>query len=107
MKRNALTVVVGVILLIIFFLLLFTFQVRQTEIAVKTTFERPAAPITEPGLYFKWPQPIQKVYRFDKRIYNFEDEFEENLTRDGYPILANVFVGWTIKDPQKFFNNFP
>jgi modulator of FtsH protease HflC len=107
MKRNALTVVVGVILLIIFFLLLFTFQVRQTEIAVKTTFDRPADPITAPGLYFKWPPPIQKVYKFDKRIYNFEDEFEENLTRDGYPILANVFVGWTIKNPQAFFNNFP
>ena len=106
-QRNALTVAVGVIILILFVLLLFTFQVRLTEIAMVTTFDRPGEPITQPGLYFKWPRPIQKVYKFDKRVYNFEDELEETLTRDAYPILANLFVGWTIKDPRVFFNNFP
>lgn len=108
MKRNALTLVVGVLLLIIFFLLLFTFQVRQTEVVVLTTFDRPAEkPIDQPGLYFKWPFPIQNVYRFDKRIHHFEDSFEQLLTRDGHNILANVFVGWTISDPNAFFNSFP
>jgi modulator of FtsH protease HflC len=107
MKRNALTLVVGVILLVIFFLLLFTFQVRQTEVVVVTTFAKPAAePITEPGLYFKWPLPIQKVYRFDKRIHNFEDEFEQMLTADGNNLLASVYVGWTIERPREFFNSF-
>ena len=108
MKRNALTLVVGVILLIIFFLLLFTFQVRQTEIVVLTTFAKPSAePIDDPGLYFKWPLPIQKIYRFDKRIHNFEDAYEQMLTADGHNLLASVYVGWTIEDPKKFFNSFP
>jgi len=108
MKRNALTLVVGVILLVIFVLLLFTFQVRQTEKVVLTTFDKPSsAPIEKPGLYFKWPVPIQRVYRFDKRIHNFEDEFEQMLTRDGNNILASVFVGWTITKPLEFFNSFP
>ena len=108
MKRNALTLVVGVILLVIFFLLLFTFQVRQTEVVVLTTFAKPSAePIDKPGLYFKWPLPIQKVYRFDKRIHNFEDEFEQMLTADGHNLLASVYVGWTIEKPREFFNNFP
>lgn len=108
MKRNALTLIVGVILLVIFFLLLFTFQVRQTEMVVVTTFDRPSEkPIDEPGLYFKWPFPIQSVYRFDKRVHTFEDAFEQMLTRDGNNILANVFVGWTIDDPITFFNSFP
>ena len=108
MKRNALTLVVGVILLAIFFLLLFTFQVRQTEMVVVTTFDRPSEkPIDEPGLYFKWPFPIQNVYRFDKRVHTFEDAFEQMLTRDGNNILANVFVGWSIDDPIAFFNSFP
>jgi modulator of FtsH protease HflC len=108
MKRNALTLIVGIILLIIFFLLLFTFQVRQTEVVVVTTFAKPSAqPITEPGLYFKWPMPIQNVYRFDKRIHNFEDEFEQMLTADGNNLLASVYVGWTIQKPREFFNNFP
>jgi membrane protease subunit HflC len=108
MKRNALTLVVGVILLIIFFLLLFTFQVRQTEIVVLTTFAKPSAtPIDKPGLYFKWPLPIQKVYRFDKRIHNFEDAYEQMLTADGHNLLASVYVGWTIDKPREFFNTFP
>jgi modulator of FtsH protease HflC len=108
MKRNALTLVVGVILLIIFVLLLFTFQVRQTEVVVLTTFAKPSTePIQEPGLYFKWPVPIQRVYRFDKRIHNFEDEFEQMLTRDGHSLMANVYVGWTIRKPREFFNSFP
>lgn len=108
MKRNALTLVVGVILLIIFFLLLFTFQVRQTDIVVLTTFAKPSAePIDQPGLYFKWPLPIQKIYRFDKRIHNFEDAYEQMLTADGHNLLASVYVGWTIEDPREFFNSFP
>jgi membrane protease subunit HflC len=107
MKRNALTIVVGVILIIIFLLLLFTFQVRQTEVVVVTTFDKPSRPIDKPGLYFKWPRPIQKVYSFDKRIHNLEDEFEETLTRNGYPILVNVYAGWTIENPQAFFTKFP
>jgi modulator of FtsH protease HflC len=108
MKRNALTLVVGVILLVIFFLLLFTFQVRQTEVVVLTTFAKPSAqPIEEPGLYFKWPLPIQKVYRFDKRVHNFEDEFDQMLTADGHNLLATVYVGWRIERPREFFNRFP
>lgn len=108
MKRNALTLVVGVILLIIFFLLLFTFQVRQTEVVVLTTFAKPSAkPIEEPGLYFKWPAPIQRVYSFDKRIHSFEDAFDQLLTKDGHNLLASVYVGWTIEKPLEFFNSFP
>jgi membrane protease subunit HflC len=108
MKRNALTLVVGIILLLIFFLLLFTFQVRQTEVVLVTTFAKPSAePITQPGLYFKWPLPIQRVYRFDKRIHSLEDEFDQMLTADGNNILANVYVGWTIEKPLEFFQAFP
>ena len=107
MKRNSLTVTVGVILLIIFLLLLFTFQVRQTELAVVTTFAKSAHPISQPGLYFKWPPPIQKVYKFDNRIHNLEDEFAEALTGNGHPILINVFAGWTIENSEKYFTYFP
>jgi membrane protease subunit HflC len=107
MRNNRLTLVVGVILVIVFFLLLFTFQVRQTEVVMVTTFGRPTRPVTEPGLKFKWPYPIQKIYRFDKRTQNFEDDFEETLTRDNYNLLANVYVGWTVSNVELFFNTFP
>ncbi len=107
MKRNPLTLIVGAILLLVFLLLLFTFQVRRTEVAVVTTFDKPSRYIVDPGLYFKWPRPIQRVYPFDKRIQNFEDDFEETLTKDNYNLLAMVFVGWKITNPEQFFNSFP
>ncbi|MEK7686382.1 MAG: protease modulator HflC [Verrucomicrobiota bacterium] len=108
MKRNPLTLMIGALLVLIFVLLLFTFQVRQTEVAVVTTFEDPSRYITNSGLKWKWPRPIQKVYKFDKRIQNFEeDKFEEVLTKDKLNLLVRVYVGWTISDPKVFFNSFP
>lgn len=107
MRNNRLTVVVGAILLVIFFLLLFTFQVRQTDVVVVTTFGKPTRTETEPGLKFKWPYPIQQLTRFDKRIQNFEDDFEETFTLDRYSLLSAVYVGWTIADPMQFFRSFP
>ena len=49
MKKNLLTIVIGAVLVVIFALLLFVFQVRQSEVAVVTTFGKPVQNITEPG----------------------------------------------------------
>ncbi|HYE31175.1 MAG TPA: protease modulator HflC [Methylomirabilota bacterium] len=108
MKRNSISIIVGILLLIIFFLLLFTFQVRQTQVAVISTFDKPTRFITNsPGLHFKWPRPIQKVVKFDKRVQNFEDKFEETMTKDNFPLLMSLYVGWTIANPQQFMDRFP
>lgn len=106
-KRNILTVIVGAVLVIIFVLLLFAFQVRQSEVALVTTFGKPSAhPITEPGLYFKWPWPIQRVYRFDNRTQNFEDKFRQTLTADNNSLILTVYVGWKISDASVFYPKF-
>ncbi|MDB6110953.1 MAG: hflC 3, partial [Pedosphaera sp.] len=73
MKSNALTITIGALLVLIFGLLLFVFQVRKTEIAVVTTFGKPTRTKSTPGAALKLPWPIQKVYKFDQRIQNFED----------------------------------
>ncbi|MFO1499924.1 MAG: protease modulator HflC [Verrucomicrobiota bacterium] len=107
MKRNSLTILVGALLILIFVLLLFTFQVRQTEIALVTTFEKPSRYIESPGFNWKWPFPIQKVYKFDKRIQSFEqDKIEETLTADSYNLVVQVYVGWSISKPDLFFSSF-
>jgi membrane protease subunit HflC len=106
MNRNFLTVVIGAVLIVIFALLLFVFQVRQSEVAVVTTFGKPVQNITEPGAYFKWPWPVQKVYKFDQRTQNFEDKFSENLTADSITLLTSVYVGWKISDAKAFFPKF-
>ncbi|MEP6663676.1 MAG: protease modulator HflC [Verrucomicrobiota bacterium] len=113
MKRNYLTFTIGILIALLFVALLFTFQVRQTEVALVTTFGKPTRDINtdlnkpEPGLYPKWPWPIQKVLKFDKRVQNFEiDKFGETLTSDSKLILVTVYAGWTIKDPVLFRERF-
>jgi membrane protease subunit HflC len=106
MNRNFLTVVIGAVLILIFALLLFVFQVRKSEVAVVTTFGKPVRNLTEPGAYFKWPWPVQKVYKFDQRTQNFEDKFSENLTADSITLLTSVYVGWKISDAATFFPKF-
>ena len=106
MKRNPLTLVIGILLIVIFGLWLFAFQVRTTEVAVVTTFGKPTRPLTDPGAYLKWPWPIQKVWTFDKRVQNFEDKLTEGLTRDNFNLLTTVYVGWRITDPAAFFPKF-
>ena len=88
MKRNSFTLAIGLLLLVIFGLLLCVFQVRQSEVAVVTTFGKPTRPITDPGAYWKFPPPIQRVYKFDQRIQNFEDRLTEGLTSDGFNLLT-------------------
>jgi len=90
---------------LIFLVLLFVFQVRQTEVAVVTTFGKPTRDAT-PGAHFRWPWPFQKVYKFDQRVHDYESKFEQVLTADGYSLLVQVYVGWNIDDPKLFFPAF-
>jgi membrane protease subunit HflC len=107
MKRNLLTVTIGAVLILIFALLLFIFQVRQSEVAVVTTFGKPTEhPYSEPGAYFKWPWPIQKVYKFDQRVQNFEDKFSQTLTRDNNNLIVTIYTGWKISDASAFYPKF-
>lgn len=104
MKTSRLNLVIGTSLLALFLLLLFLFQVRQTEVAVVTTFGKATRPITEPGLYLKWPWPVQKVTKLDKRLQSSEGKFEENITSDTRSLLVMMFSGWHISDPALFYS---
>lgn len=106
MNRNLITLITAAVLIVIFALLLFTFQVRQSEVAVVTTFGRISGAPREPGLHLRWPWPIQQVYKFDERIQNFQDKFSENLTADNINLLTSVYVGWKISNPAAFLNSF-
>lgn len=105
-KKNPLTLLVGTLLLLIFVALLFCFQVRTTEVAVVTTFGKFSRSITEPGLYLRAPLPIQKIYKFDNRLQNFERKFEQTTTKDAKNLLITVFIGWKVTEPKVFLERF-
>lgn len=105
MKNLVITIFI-ILLVSILALLLFTFQVRETELALKATFGRVSAAdqITEPGVYLRWPFPIQRIYKFDSRMRVLEAEIGETTTKGAVPIIVNTYVVWSIAEPLTFFN---
>lgn len=106
-KRNLITILTAAVLVVIFILLLFTFQVRKSQVAVVTTFGQISGPPRKPGLHLRWPWPIQQVYKFDQRIQTFTDKMSENLTKDSINLDLSVYVGWRISNATNFLNSFP
>jgi len=106
--KNIGTILAAVFLLCVLLLYMCTFQVRFTQVAIVKTWGKPAKEaITEPGLRFKWPAPIQSVVLYDKRIRTLEDRTEETRTVDGKNVLLTTYTLWRIADPGKFLTNFP
>jgi membrane protease subunit HflC len=99
------TITIFIILIVVILGLYFaSFQVRETESALVTTFGNPKRVITEPGWYFKWPAPIQQVYKFDSRMRVYEANLGETTTKEAIPIIVNTYVVWRIAEPLQFFN---
>ncbi len=96
---------VSLIVLSILFFSMIGFQVRQTDLVVLTRFGQPVRVIEKPGLYFKWPWPIESVNRFDGRLQFFDSRISETLTRDKRNVIIPLFVVWRIFDPLKFLES--
>lgn len=97
---------IPVFLLLLFIVLVLvsaTFQVRETESALVTTFGKTTRTYTTPGLRFKWPPPIESVHKFDTRLRVLEAELGETTTKGAVPVIVNTFVVWRIAEPNVFF----
>jgi membrane protease subunit HflC len=108
MKRSPLTIAVAFLLMLIFGLMLFVFQVRKSEVAVVTLFGKleQNRVITNPGPRLQWPWPIEQVYHLDQRVHSLEDRLEPLTLPDQNIILLLTYSGWRIEDPYKFFPKF-
>lgn len=102
--KNLATTILILILVVIMGLYFVSFQVRETETVLVTTFKKPSRSLTEPGWYFKWPIPIQQVHRFDSRMQVLEGDVRETTTRGAIPIIVNTYIVWRIAEPLEFFN---
>lgn len=79
-----------------------TVIVEETEIAVITRFGRVTQVISEPGLAWKLPAPIDQTLRLDKRILTTMVPESEFLTSDKKNVMVGMYVNWRISDPVKF-----
>jgi len=104
MKRSWPSLIGGTLIVVLLTAYMITFQVRFSEVGVVRTFGkiREGGVLTEPGLYWKLPWPIQKVDRYDARIQTTTTTGEETPTRDGKNIIISTTICWRIENPYKF-----
>ncbi|RKY75175.1 hypothetical protein DRQ00_10985 [candidate division KSB1 bacterium] len=91
-----------VIVLMLFYTVAFT--VNFKEIVVVETFGKAMPPIdgaTQAGLHWKWPPPIQRITRYDARIFIFDDTYEQIQTYDKQNVLVTVYCGWRVKHADR------
>lgn len=78
------------------------FTVTESESVLVLRFGNPEREISEAGLHFKWPPPIETVLRVDRRIRVLEVEESEFLTADKKNVSASAFLAWSVGDPMRF-----
>jgi membrane protease subunit HflC len=85
-----------------------TYTVRFTEAAVLTTFGKAdqGDVRADPGLYVKWPYPIQSVTTYDTRVRVLSTKLEQVSTADNRQVVVETFCTWKVNDPLLFFRRF-
>jgi len=106
MKRTPLTLAVAFILIVIFGMMLFFYQVRKSEVAVVTFFGKVVNVQTNAGLGLRLPWPIERITKLDQRIQNFDDKFEQIKLSDQNILMLSVYVGYKISEPDVFFRKW-
>ena len=114
--RNLTTLLIATIIALVLLTYMFVFRVNFDEHVVKTTWGAASAPtvaadgkltggsvLTEPGLYFKWPWPINKTHAFTTRVQLLEQELAQFQTSDNNSVALQTYVTWRIVDPYRFF----
>lgn len=110
-------VIAGVLLLIIAFTTWYT--VDESEQAIVITFGQAGTPVTESGLHFKLPWPVQHVEKLSKETFSLQFGYKQDpngelvsfdketkmITGDEYIVLADLVVQWKITDPEKYLFN--
>lgn len=75
------------------------YTINETEQGVLTHFGKISPPVRQPGFHLKWPRPISKIYKVDRRIHTLTGMPHELLTEDQKSILFDGYLLWRTVDP--------
>ena len=76
--------------------------VNETQQGVLTHFGKISPPVRQPGFHLKWPRPISKIYKVDRRIHTLTGIPHELITEDQKSILVDGYLLWRTVDPILF-----
>lgn len=82
------------------------FVVDQRQFGVVYQLGQIKEVITEPGLKFKLPPPVQNVSYIDKRLLTLSSmDTEPMLTAEKQRVVIDWYVRWRIVDPSAYIRN--
>ena len=82
------------------------FVVDQRQFGVVYALGQIKEVITEPGLNFKLPPPLQNVRYIDKRLLTLDStDTESMLTAEKQRVVIDWYVRWRITDPSEYIRN--
>jgi modulator of FtsH protease HflC len=82
------------------------FVVDQRQFAVVYTLAEIKEVITEPGLNWKWPQPLQSVTFIDRRTLTLDSpETRAIQTAEKKNLVVDWLVKWRVTDAKQFIRN--
>ncbi len=104
MNRIGLWVGSGLVALVLLSSMLFV--VDQRQFGVVYALGQIKEVVTEPGLHFKLPPPLQNVNYIDKRLLTLDSpDTEPMLTAEKQRVVIDWYVRWRITDPQAYIRN--
>jgi modulator of FtsH protease HflC len=80
--------------------------VNPGEAVVITRFGNPVRVITEPGLAFKLPAPLENAVPVDLRLRTTSSGLHDVGTRDGLRILVQAYIAWEVPDDADHIRQF-
>ena len=78
------------------------YVIDESQQGVLTHFGKIAPPVKGPGLHFKFPRPVSKVYKVDRRIRPLTGLSQELITEDQKNVLVDGYLLWRVADPIRF-----
>jgi membrane protease subunit HflC len=82
------------------------FVVDQRQFGVVYALGQVKEVISEPGLKFKLPPPLQNVSYIDKRLLTLDSvDTEPMLTAEKQRVVIDWYVRWRITDPLQYIRN--
>ncbi|MFM8929047.1 MAG: protease modulator HflC [Betaproteobacteria bacterium] len=104
MNRIGLWLAAGLAALMLAFSMLFV--VDQRQVGVVYALGEIKEVITEPGLKWKMPPPLQNVVFLDKRIQTLDSpETRPIFTAEKKSLIIDWLVKWRIAEPRQFIRN--
>ena len=80
--------------------------VRAGTASVITRFGNPVRVITEPGLAWKFPAPVERAVEVDLRLHTTASGIHGVLTKDGLSVVVQAWVAWKVPGNEDTIRHF-